>query len=422
MISLVTLGLPALLVAAAVYWMRPRRGLPRPASWRSTVLLLLTWAAGILWYHPHLQAAADEVTRDLAKLVSNTLMLCASLLVVSWLLSLNYERPEALRRLRPRLVFLALVLAVMALSFLITPPDRRWSGPSTSAHWDQAPMTLHLYTLVYAAFMGTAVYDCLSQTWRRSPMTTWRIHRAGLRTTAAGCFFVLLYLTYRIVHTASSVAGFELVSGGPRCTTLVSPLGCTFSFTAPLAGIVLITAGLTVPAMLWPAAKKLRQRWEIRTTRELFPLWDDLTALCPQVVLRTVAATTETDLLLHRRVVEVCDGILVLSANRSREVERFATRAVASRGLAGTETGAAIVEAAVIAAAVEAARTGARDEDDPAPLATGDAAREGNLRAEAQWLRSVSRQYTTSDIVRTAVAAQQTERMIRQLSAVPVRP
>ncbi|MCG6500531.1 DUF6545 domain-containing protein, partial [Kitasatospora sp. A2-31] len=78
----------------------------------------------------------------------------------------------------------------------------------------------------------------------------------------------------------------------------------------------------------------------------------------------------------------------------------------ARRGQDGTPTGAAIVEAAVVAAAIEAARSGAQPQQAPTRQATGESARAGDLRAEALWLRSVSQQYATSDIVRTAVAVQ----------------
>ncbi len=407
MIRLVTLALPALLVAAALYWIRPRRnGQARPAHSGSTITMLLAWAVAILGFHPGVQDAADGVTRDLAKLVSNVLMLVASVSVVSWLMSLNHDQAEARQRLRPRVAFLGIAIAVMAVAFFSVPADRRWSSDFTNQNWGQAPVLLHVYTLAYVLVMGHAVYDCLTQTWSRSSQSTWRVHRAGLRGAAIGCFFVLLYLAYKIVNAGASVAGVELFPGGPRCTSLVTPFRCSFSFTAPLIGILLITAGLTVPALLWPAAKVLRRRWERKTAQDLLPLWSDLTAVRPHVVLRAVVIETDPDVVLHRRVVEVCDGILDLDNHRSRAIERLATEAVERRGQSGTETGAAIVEAAVVAAAIEAARTGARDQDDPAPQATGESARAGDLRAEALWLRSVSHQYATNDIVRTAVAVQ----------------
>nr|BEK67499.1 hypothetical protein KPHV_47260 [Kitasatospora purpeofusca] len=368
--------------------------------------MLLAWAVAITGFHPGVQDAADSVTRDLAKLGSNTLMLVASVSVVAWLMFLNHEETEARRRLRPRLVSLGVAVAVMTASFFAVAPDRRWSSEFTNTHWGQAPVLLHVYTLVYVLVMGHATYDCLTQTWRRSSQSPWRVHRAGLRGAAIGCFFVLLYLAYKVVNAGSSIAGVELFPGGPRCTSLVTPFRCTFSFTAPLVGVLLITAGLTVPALLWPAAKLLRRRWERKTAQGLLPLWTDLTAVRPQVVLRAVVIETDPDVVLHRRVVEVCDGILALDDHRSRAIQRLATEAVERRGQGGTATGAAVIEAAVVAAAIEAARTGARLQDDPAPQATGESAREGDLRAEAVWLRSVSHQYATNDIVRTAVAAQ----------------
>ncbi|KQV20889.1 MULTISPECIES: MAB_1171c family putative transporter [unclassified Kitasatospora] len=407
MISIVTSGLPTLLLLAAAFWMRPRRGgTPRPSNASATALLLVAWAVAIVGFNPAVQDAADAVTRDLAKLVSNALMLGASLAVVGWLLALNYEPQQAKAKLRPRLLMLAAVTAVMAVAFFLTPEDRRWSSPFTNANWGQAPATLHVYTLAYVAFMGHATYDALAQTWRRSTKTAWRVHRLGLKATAAGCFFVLLYLLYKVVNTVGSLANIELFPGGPRCTTLVTPYRCAFSFTAPLTGVLLITAGLTVPAMLWPLAKKRLSRWERQTADALLPLWQDITAVCPDVVLRTFGGSAEPDLVLHRRVVEMADGILTLDEYRSRAVQAAAARAVAEAGHTGTEA-EAIVEAAVVAGAIQAARWGARPQADPAPQTGGDAAREGDLREEAVWLRSVAEQYVSSEIVHRTSASHQ---------------
>ncbi|MGA5704572.1 MAB_1171c family putative transporter [Peterkaempfera bronchialis] len=404
MITTITFGLPALLLGAAAFWMRPRSGgAPRPSNAASTALLLIAWALAITGFNPAVQDAADTVTRDLAKLVSNTLTVGASLAFANWLLTLNYEPDEARAKLRPHLRVLALAVIVMAVAFFLTPADQRWSAPFTNTHQGQAPATLTLYTLAYVAFVGHATCCALAQTWRRSTETTWQVHRLGLKATSAGCSFVLVSLLYKVISTASGFLGVDLFPGGPRCTSLVTPR-CAFSFTAPITGVLLITAGLTVPAMLWPLAKRKLTAWQRQTARAMLPLWQDITSVCPDVVLTTIGGTAEPDLLLHRRTVEVIDGILALEGHRSRAVQAAATEAVTAAGISGVEA-AAVVEAAVVAGAIQAVRWGACPQEVPAPQVSGDAVREGDLRKEAVWLRSVAEQYTSKGEIVHRVAA-----------------
>ncbi|WP_030458501.1 MAB_1171c family putative transporter [Kitasatospora sp. NRRL B-11411] len=407
MISLITFGLPALLLAAAAFWMRPRPdGVPRPSNAVATAVLLVAWAIAIIGFNPLVQDAADLVTRDLAKLISNALMLCASLAVVGFLFALNHDPAPARAKLRPRLRLLALTVAVMSAAFFSTPADRRWSSPFTNTHWGQAPVTLAVYTIAYVAFMGHATYDALVQTWRRSTETDWRVHKIGLKAVASGCSFVLVYLLYKVVNSAASLAHVELFPGGPRCTSPVTPYRCAFSFTAPLTGVLLITAGLTVPAMLWPLAKRRLTAWQRQTAQIMAPLWQDLTSVDPDVVLATLGDDAEPDLVLHRRTVEIADGILSLEEYRSRAVKRAAEEAVADAGITGIEADA-VVEATVVAGAIQAARWGARAQYDPAPLADQGSAREADLGKEAVWLRLVAEQYTSNEIVHRIAAAHQ---------------
>ncbi|WP_416971679.1 MAB_1171c family putative transporter [Streptomyces sp. 4F14] len=407
MIPTITCGLPALLFAAAAFWMRPRpNGASRPSNAASTAVLLVAWAIAITGFNPAVQDAADLVTRDLAKLISNVLLLCASLSVVGFLFALNLDPESARARLRPRLRLLALTAAVMSIAFFATPADRRWSSPFTNTHWGQAPATLTVYTIAYVAFLGYATYGALTQTWRRSTETDWRVHKIGLKAVAGGCFCVLVYALYKVVNSAAGLVNVDLFPGGPRCTSMVTPYRCAFSFTAPLTGVVLITAGLTVPAMLWPLAKRRLTAWHRQTAEIMAPLWQDITSVNPDVVLNTVGGDAEPDLVLHRRTVEIADGILSLEEHRSRAVQRAAEEAVASTGLTGTEADA-MIEAAVVAGAIQAARWRARAQPDPAPLTDHGSAREADLEKEAVWLRLVAEQYTRSEIVHRIAAAHQ---------------
>ncbi|MFD0404164.1 MAB_1171c family putative transporter [Kitasatospora sp. NPDC127116] len=402
MINVIFGGMPLILLTASLYWAFRRRPGQRPAGTLSLSALLACFAVAFSAYQPTVRALEDAVALDLSRLVSNSATLSAGAAVSAVLLYLNYDVPEARRRIRWRLRLLAVAVATMAVAFAATPPELMWSTAETQGGLDEGPTSLHIYSAAYIAFLSYAVLDCLTQTWARSRKATRTTQRLGLRTTAAGCVVALLYTTYKTVNAIAALFGWNAIPDGGRCTSLVTPVSCAFSVTAPAVSVLLITTGLTLPAVLWPVTQFLRRRWERQSVSDLTPLWQDLTQVCPSVVFRTVGGETETDLVLHRRVVEVCDGILTLDEHRSRAVQQAAAAAVAATRHAGTDRGAAIVEAAVIAGAIRAARAGAPAQDDPAPQAAGADTREGDLRAEALWLRSVSRQYATNDIVHRA--------------------
>lgn len=403
MISAIFGGMPLLLLATSLYWAFRRRPGQRPAGTLSLSAFLGCFAIAFSAYEPAIRALEDAITPDFSRLMSNSATLSAAASVSSVLLYLNHDAGEARRRLRWRLRLLALAIATMALSFAVTPRALMWSAAEIQGKLDEAPGSLHVYSAAYIAYLGYAVYDCLTQTWTRSRTATRASQRLGLRTTAVGCVFAILYTAYKTINAIAALAGWTVFPGGPRCTSLFTPVSCAFSVTAPALGVLLITAGLTLPAALWPLTQFLRRRWERQSIADLAPLWQDFTAALPEVVLDDDAVVeNEVDFLLHRRVVEINDGILTLRPYRSLTVQQAAIREVERRNLVGTADGDAAVEAAILAAAIRAMRAGAEPEFAPAPQAPGTAARAGDLRAETIWLRSVARAYAASDIVRTA--------------------
>lgn len=159
----------------------------------------------------------------------------------------------------------------------------------------------------------------------------------------------------RVIALAISVAlvsiglGLGLVPDHARCSTPLTPFRCAFSVTAPAVGVLLITVGLTLPALLWPLSQLGRRRWERNSFTALEPLW--------------------------------------------REVTSAAAAEAARRGTAGAPGGDAEVEAAVIAAAVEAKRAGLPLDGEEAPPAAGTRSRKGDLPAETAWLLLVAEAY-----------------------------
>ncbi|MBF9071827.1 MAB_1171c family putative transporter [Streptacidiphilus fuscans] len=391
--SLITTALVLILLAAAAYWALRRRSRRRPGAF-SLALLLASFAVALSTYQPAIRSAEEAVTPDLSKLICDIATLYAAYSVSSLLLHLNYEAAEARRRLRTRAKPLLLALLVMLGSFFTTPSSRLWSSAYVTAHWTKAPLTLHLYDAAFVSYIGYAVYDCLSHTWSRARAAERASQRFGLRMTAIGCGFALLYATYKIIDTVVPVFGWDPFPGSV-CTSPVTPTRCAFSDTAPVISILLITGGLTLPAVLWPLTEWRRRRWERSSIAELEPLWSDITNVLPGLRLPSDGTADDMNFVLHRRAVEIWDGIRALRPYRSLAVQEEATRAIAAHENADSESAKACIEAAVLADALQAHRAGKVLLSELAPYSGPDAGA-GNLHANITWLRSVARAYRTA--------------------------
>lgn len=393
MIDLLFSGVAIVLLLAAGYWVRGRGG-HRPTGTWAMAALLTSFALAFASYVSFVQSAVESVVPHVGRLLSNSFTLAAATAVLAFMLQLNLEPAEARRSIRLRVVFLGLSVVGMAVLFA--------AGQLN----DQSPQLHALYVLIYITYLGVTAKDFCKQTWKQSNHSRRKSQRIGLRVTAAGCLFALLYAAYKVFGLVSIGLELGLLPQGVRCSTPISPVRCVFSVTAPALAVLLITLGLTLPAVVWPFSQFLRRRWESRSFAALAPLWEDVTGATPEVVLAPAGFHEEehaddSDFFLHRRVIEINDGGLALRPHRSPRVQENAERAVATRGLAGTPEGDAIVEAAILRAAVHAKKTGSEPQTEAAPPDPRTASRAGNLRAETEWLLLVAHAYAQDGIVRT---------------------
>ncbi|WP_234347429.1 MAB_1171c family putative transporter [Streptomyces specialis] len=383
MVNVFFLATAVALAVAAGYWVFGR-GTPRPAGTWAMGAVLISFAGAFASYTPMVAGAIEAVVPQSARLLSNSFSLAAATSVLIFMLQLGFDPEEAGRRTRPRLLLLAVGVSAMTLLFLVELAT-------------QSPQVYGLYILVYITFLTLAVKDFLHEVWRQSMSAKRFSLRIGLRLTAAGCVFALIYAAYKVIATVAVVLGTHLVPDHHGCTSLVSS-PCVFSATAPGLAVLLITVGLTLPAVTWPIGQALRRRWEAASFRALGPLWQDLSSATPEIVLSSSADADgehpdDLDFLLHRRVIEINDGILALRPYRSEAVRESAYRAVVVSGKAGTEAGEAMVEATVLQAAVRAKRAG-RPVGDETPLpASAIVSRAGDLRAETRWLLRLAHAY-----------------------------
>jgi len=408
LITLIFTGMPVLMAAGTFYWTRGRGGY-RPLGAGSLSSLLLAFSFAFATYSPLVRSALDGIAPDLSRLLSNAGTLTAAGSVLAFLLVMD-RGPEAARNaIRWCFALLAGALGVMLVTYLATPsrplPD---GGREVFPQAHLMPVTLELYTLVYVLYLAVAAGGCLRQTWAQAKGNRHLSRRVGLRITAVGCGLALVYALYKTLHLVGALFHTDLVpeSNSTRsCTSVITQTDCALGVATPMLSVLLIAAGLLLPALAWPVIQMRRRRWEAHAVAALEPLWTDLTAVASQIVLlpEVDASDEGADYALHRRVVEIADSVLELRPHRSLDVADEARRLLADVGR-DPEAEPAVVEAAVLLGAVHAARFGRPEEPRQAPAAPNS--RSGDLHAETDWLLAVAAAYTGDPIAAASALMQ----------------
>lgn len=166
---------------------------------------------------------------------------------------------------------------------------------------------LVLYTVAFAAGLLAILLLCLR--YARVAPTVWL--RRGLRITAIGAAVYLVYCAHRLIGMMAANLGTDLPD---------------LEFLTPLCigiGVPLLIIGLTLPS--WGAKLSTSSRWlrDYVSYQALYPLWRDLYRQVPSIALdppqsrlADVLRFREIGYHLCRRVVEINDGLLALSADR----------------------------------------------------------------------------------------------------------
>jgi len=395
MIDVIFTGLPIAMLLAAAYWIRGGRAARTPGAW-SMVALISSFAISLGAYSTLTHGVQEAIALHLAHLVNNAAALTASVSALSFLLILTIEELKDRRRtMRPRLIALGIVLLTMVVCFFATAPADRFAPDEGNYH--NEPLTMAVYAITYGLYLSFALADCLRQTWIGSKKTPRRATRIGMRLTGAGFLFAMAYSLYKVYDAAATFTQHGGTVHNARCTSAITPVGCAFGVTVPALAMLFVVVGLTMPVIAWTITQIRRRRWERKTLNDLAPMWEAIIAAVPGVVLEvdeTEPESAASDFLLHRRVIEIADGVWSTRFYRSRPVQDLAIAQVGATGAASADSPQ--VEAAVLADALAGMQASRDYELDPVPLPPGTAAREGDLRAEAQWLLSVAANMSTS--------------------------
>ncbi|MFF0319028.1 MAB_1171c family putative transporter [Micromonospora sp. NPDC005252] len=218
--------------------------------------------------------------------------------------------------------------------------------------------------------------------------------RRGLRITAVGAAFALLYSTNKIVYLIAYWAGYQPTGERQIAAVLVT------------IGALLITIGLTMPA--WGPTLKITRRWEdFHSYRQLEPLWRDLIAALPELELdptlrRSSTAARDIDYALTRRVAEIRDGRLALRPYTDASVTALAEQ-LAEQAALTTEERQAAVEAAHLACALRRHGAGLVA---AVPQPADELHRpDGGYAGEVAWLTLVTDAYARSPVVAQTLAS-----------------
>ncbi len=300
---------------------------------------------------------------DLGRVLANCFALAGATSAQATLLYLTSQDELTPRRVRRRFLALLGIVAVIVVTFVLTPPPYSLSDPYVVSHayYVATPTPSAMpYQFVFLAYLAwAALYSgvLLRRYARTAPRPLLRL---GLRLMIGGCATGLVYVAVKVVASLATGSRPDLARVLDR---LVVPCYMVAS--------VALLVGATLPS--WGPRIGLDRRWNTivawRDCRQLQPLWKLIHTAVPQVTMTPHPA--EPTLRRVRMTVEILDGYVQLTPWTSAQIEDRARRR--ARETSDAERDAEI-EAAVL---VEAARSKAANEPpspDPAvaiPMWTG---------------------------------------------------
>ncbi|MER7167897.1 MAB_1171c family putative transporter [Micromonospora sp. NPDC000207] len=375
------------------YMVRLQRRRPSPPR-RAICVAFGAFAAGVTLAVAPVANLVDQATGlpNLAKVVSHGCALTIAASAQNMLLHLSLPADRASARSRRWIWFTGGAFAVMVALFAHTlgyPEPVRL----TVEYATDPVVTAYLLIFMVTGFLAYCV-DITRLCWRFARICGRPWLRRGLRVTAVGAGFALLYSANKIGYLLAHRAGSQPAGEEQIAAVLVT-----------ISALLMLT-GLTMPA--WgPLFAVTRRLDDLRAWRRLHPLWRDVVAALPELELddslrRPLTALRDSEYALTRRVAEIRDGRLALRPYLDTAVTATACRLADAAGLTGDDR-RATVEAAQLACALRARRAGT-PADDPQPA--DDLHRpSGGYAGEVAWLSLVTDAYAHSPVVTATLSA-----------------
>lgn len=325
---------------AVTVWRLPSavRTARQRALWTAFAALTLSMTLRL----PGVMHALDERAgvNNLSTLVKHCLGMIAAGAVVDFVVAV--ARPETGRRLRVRHYVALTAMAVMAVLFVFFVPRPRevtdFSMENTGNGWATA------YYLVFVVYLGIAMATATRLFWGSARHASARWLRTGVRLMGIGTAVGVLYTLLRFGYMTSRLAGLTDSTGD------VPVDNATDALKYMAIGFILVGSSIPAFGVAWRTVQ------DGRNHRQLQPLWQDLTAVTPDIVLGA-GLLRSPRLRLYRRVIEIRDASLALDAYAGEDIRERAQSAARRAGFDPATSPAA--EALLLRAARAAKARGA---------------------------------------------------------------
>ncbi|TDB96917.1 MAB_1171c family putative transporter [Actinomadura sp. 7K534] len=394
--------------AAAGTKARGLRGSSPPPGLGSTCLLLGTVGLALVLISSGAQQVENAVYPNLGRLLSNLCTTVAAFAALAHVLCVT--RPPREARVRIRRWRLALLVAVTVMTGLFV--SSRLPPVIDFGHFYRDRPTLVGYVLIYVAFSGWALVVLAVTAVRYAGPAARPELRAGLRIVSVGCALGVIYLVEKTAVMVTQALRLRPLLPEPAglCPSPLHPPRCLFSVGFPALAVLAITIGMTLPAWGPAAAAPVRWLQYRRTYQRLNPLWLALTTAMPQIVLpRNGRDRFSYRYGVHRRVIEIRDGLLLLGPYRDAGAGSQAAAATCGAALDPRQE-AAVREANSVRMALTAYQSGRPGEGhtsnndaterDPQnghqDKETWNGGTGDDLDSEADWLMRVSSAFSIS--------------------------
>ncbi|WP_018680938.1 MAB_1171c family putative transporter [Actinokineospora enzanensis] len=331
---------------------------------------------------PRVWAVLDRATGvpNLALLLSQSSVICVSASQLAALTFWAHPDEKARPMVRRQMWGFAGVLAAMAVLFAMA--DLTEEDTTTAAVRFAGQGLYSVYLMLYVTSFAVSQFMLIARCRKHVRTIAGPWLRRGLRLAATGAVGGLVYVTARYADVLARPFGLD-----PLRWELAARLG------AGLGGILTLI-GWSVPGWGPQLTAARAQARAYRTHLALFPLWSALCTANPDLALDPGAgrrAIRDLDFQLHRRVVEIRDGIRWLRAYQDPTSTGSATQAAERAGLTGDDLRAYTEAAGIRAALTASARAGVP----AAPERPASAGTESDTGPD--WLVRVSRAFTTID-------------------------
>ena len=325
-----------------------------------------------------------------AQVIGNGLGVSAGCSGLAFLAHLSLPAARATRLVRVYEFALFVALFVMVACFAsmpVLPEDSDfWS------HYAAKPFVAE-YRMAYLVYLGIVVVNVTILSWRYSAVAAARPSMCfGLRMVALGGLTGMIYVVREAIRVLAPLFGADasaqqLLVARPQVPPAIAvgllAVGSTMPSWGPRVGVDHAAAWLTA----------------YRSLLRLYPLWSDICSAIPQIALESPAGrVAEASNLravhfrLHRRVIEVRDGMVLLRSRVDPLASTHARHLCASRGITG-EDAAAVVGALQLLTALTSSTSGSVKDAHPEAFAHLP---EMGFSAEVRDLERLARAYGSS--------------------------